>query len=300
MDLIFTINKTRLHRPDWEEGMRMLGRNADWDLFPDSVVIDTTSEDMPHQIGDRLSLPHQDHADDILELSTKNSKFRAMFIPLIDAAARDVGDIIVISDVTELVYNLNMITLSILALFLFIGGLLLAFMYFFLVRTENTISTIQDKLVAEIDERKQTEEELKHHRDNLELLVQERTHELNNSLFSLKSEVEERRVAEEALRLSEAQFRGVFEGSALGITISDTEGHIIKCNPAYQKMLGYSEEELKKMNFSALTHSEDVEKHMGLYRELLAGKRDFFTAEKRYISKDGQVDLGTVDRIPCP
>ena len=292
VDLIFTISKTRLHRSDWEEGMRMLGRKADWDLFPDSVVIDATNEDMPRQIGERLSLPHKDHTGDILELTSDNSKLRAMFVSLVDVAARDVGDIIVISDVTELVYNLNMITLSILTLFLLIGGILLAFMYYFLTKTENTISSIQDKLVAEIEEHKQTEEELKHHRDNLELLVRERTLELNNSLSSLKSEVEDRRSAEEALRLSEAQFRGVFEGSALGITISDTEGHILQCNSAYQEMLGYSQEELTDMNFSALTHSEDVDKHMGLYHELLAGKRDFFTAEKRYISKDGRVVWG--------
>jgi len=292
VDLVFTIDKTRLNRSDWEEGMHMLGRDFAWDSFPDSVVIDTTKEDIPRLVGNRLSLAHQDHANDILELSSANLQLRAMFIPLIDAAARDVGDIIVISDVTEIVHSLNMITLSILVLFLFIGGILLTFMYFYLIRTEDTISSIQDKLVEEIEEHKQTEDELKHHRDNLENLVQERTHELNTSLINLKSEVKERRLAEEALRLSEDQFRGVFEGSALGITISDTEGHILKCNPAYQKMLGYPEEELKKLTFSALTHSEDVEKHMGLYSELLDGKRDFFTAEKRYISKDGQVVWG--------
>jgi len=292
VDLVFTISKTRLHRAEWEEGMRMLGRTADWEMFPDSIIIDATYEHIPRQLGDRLALPHQDHSADIIELSSGNMKLRAMFVPLIDAAARDVGDIIVISDVTDIIYNLNMITISILALFLFIGGILLTFMYFFLIRTEGTINTIQFRLVDEIAEHEKTEEELRLHRDNLELIVKARTHELNQSLINLKSEVEEKKLAEEALRLSEAQFRGVFEGSALGITISDTEGHIIKCNPAYQKMLGFSEEELREMSFSALTHSEDVEKHLGLYRELLAGKRDHFRAEKRYISKAGQVVWG--------
>ncbi len=292
VDLIFTIHKTRLHRLDWEEGMRMLGRDSQWDLFRDSVIIDATKDDIPPQIGGQLALPHQDHADGIVELNTDNLQLRAMFIPLIDAGARDVGDIIVISDVTALEYNLNMITLSILALFLFIGMILMALMYFFLIRTEDTIGSIKNKLVAEIEERKQAEEDLKHHRDNLELLIQERTHELNNSLIKLKSEVEERKLAEEALRLSEDQFRGVFEGSALGITISDMNGHILKCNPAFQKMLGFSEKELKKMTFSTLTHSEDAGKHMELYHELLDGKRDFFRAEKRYISNDGQVVWG--------
>jgi signal transduction histidine kinase/CheY-like chemotaxis protein len=46
------------------------------------------------------------------------------------------------------------------------------------------------------------------------------------------------------------------------------------------------------MNFSALTYSEDIQKHVGLYEELLAGKRDFFQAEKRYLSKGGKVVWG--------
>jgi PAS domain S-box-containing protein len=292
VDLIFTIDKSRLNRSTWEEGMRMLGRDTDWNLFPDSVVIDYTKKNIPQHLEDRLSLPHKDHTNDIIEISEQNVQFRAVFIPLIDAAARDVGDIIVVSDVTELTYNLHMITLSILVLFLFIGSILSAFIYFFILKTEHTINTIQNKLVDEIDERKQAEEEIKLHRDNLELQVQERTHELNSSLINLKEEVDERKIAEEALRLSEAQFRGVFEGSAVGITISDIEGHIITCNPAYQKMIGYSKEELKKINFSALTHSEDVSKHMGLYQELIDGKRDFFVAEKRYVNKDGQIIWG--------
>ena len=92
-----------------------------------------------------------------------------------------------------------------------------------------------------------------------ELQVQERTHELNSSLINLKEEVDERRIAEEALRLSEAQFRGVFEGSAVGITISDIEGHIITCNPAYQKMIGYSEEELTNLIRSSIANVSGVQ-----------------------------------------
>jgi PAS domain S-box-containing protein len=294
VDLIFTIHKTRLNRSDWEAGMHMLGREADWTLFTDSIVIDYTQKYIPQQIGNRLSLGHKDHASDIIELSKNSNQFRIMFIPLIDAAAIDIGDIIVVSDVTELNYNLRMITLSILVLFLFIGGILSAFIYFFILKTEHTIQNFEAKLIEEIDERKQAEEELKLHRDNLELQVQERTHELNNSLINPKEEVDERKMAEEALRLSEAQFRGVFEGSAVGITISDIEGHIITCNPAYQKMLGYTAKELKSINFSALTHSEDVSKHMGLYQELIDGKRDFFIAEKRYVRKDGQVTVSLI------
>ena len=120
VDLIFTIHKTQLNRPDWEEGMHMLGRESDWDFFPDSVVIDATNN-INQQIGERLSLPPKDEANDIIELSENATQLGAMFFPLIDASAKDVGDVIVISDVTELIYNLRMITLSILVLFIFMG-----------------------------------------------------------------------------------------------------------------------------------------------------------------------------------
>jgi PAS domain S-box-containing protein len=292
VDLIFTIDKTRLNRPDWEAGMNMLGRESNWNLFPNSIVIDATYKKIPLKIGERLSLTHKYHSDDIIEISEKNTQLRAMMVPLTDAAATDVGDMIVVLDVTDLISHLKMITFSILAIFLFIGAILSIFIYFFIGRTEHTILTIQDKLVDEIKEHKSTADDLKLHRDNLEALVEEGTRELNKSLINLQQEVDEKKIAEEALRLSEAQFRGVFEGSAVGITISDIKGNIIKSNAAYQEMLDYSENELENMNFSVITHSEDVAKHMGLYKELLEGKRDFMKLEKRYLAKDGQVVWG--------
>ncbi|MDX1776407.1 MAG: PAS domain S-box protein [Desulfobulbales bacterium] len=288
VDLIFTINKSLLHRPDWEKGMRMLGRNADWELLPDVVIIDATNDDIFRQAGIKLALPDDNRTENVIRFSVSNRKLRGMHVPLVDKAAKKIGDILVVSDVTKLEYSLGMINLAILTLFLFIGGVLMAFIYFFLLKTEDTIKFMQNKLVAEIDERKKVEKELVLHRDNLENLVQKRTRELYSTVGSLKGEVEERMQAENALRLSEARFRSVFEVSALGITISDLAGHIYACNPAYQKMLGYTEKELKDKNFSSITHPDDVHKNLGLFQELLAGKRHSFTAEKRYLKKDGQ------------
>jgi PAS domain S-box-containing protein len=292
VDLVFVIDKSRLNRSDWEEGMRMLNRDVDWDLFQDSVVIDYTKKEIPQQLGEMLSLPHKDHAQKIISITEANTELRVMFLPLIDASATNIGDIIVSINVNELIYDANMVTLSIMALFILIGSILSAFMYFFIIKTEQTLDGFRNELLTEIEERKKTEEELTIHRNNLEHLVEERTRELHKSLQDLMAESDEREMAEEALRLSEAQFRGVFEGSAVGITISDTTGHIIACNPAYQEMLGYNEDELKQINFSALTYSADVQKHFADYQELLQGKRDYFVAEKRYVRKDGEIIWG--------
>jgi PAS domain S-box-containing protein len=292
VDLIFTIDKNYLQMANWKEGMKMLGRETEWDLFPNSVVIDSTIDTVPLTIGTRLGLPHMEHSADLIKISQDGVKLRGKFLPLIDAAARDVGEIVVLLDVTGEIATLTTISLYVIIFYLILGLILFLFMFFLLGITEEKLDSTQQELISEIEERTEAQNELQVHRDKLELLVQERTEKLNESLSKLKEEVGERELAEQALRLSEAQFRGVFESSALGITISDIEGHIINCNPAYQNMLGYSEEELQTMTFSALTHSEDVEKQMGQYRDLIAGKLDFFQAEKRYISKEGRVVWG--------
>ena len=56
-----------------------------------------------------------------------------------------------------------------------------------------------------------------------------------------------RRYDEEALRSSEARFRGLFEHVVEGVYIANTEGEIESANPALMQILGYDdEEELKR------------------------------------------------------
>jgi len=50
----------------------------------------------------------------------------------------------------------------------------------------------------------------------------------------------ERRLAEEALRASEAKFRGLFESIAEGVYQSRRDGRLLSVNPAFVKMLGFA------------------------------------------------------------
>jgi PAS domain S-box-containing protein len=99
----------------------------------------------------------------------------------------------------------------------------------------------------------------------------------------------ERSLAEEALRKSEERWRAVFENSAIGVALTDPSGRFLATNSAFQKMLGYSEEEIRELTFLELTHEDYRESNWQLVTELLEGKRKQFQIEKQYRRKDGSL-----------
>ncbi|HTV60608.1 MAG TPA: PAS domain S-box protein [Verrucomicrobiae bacterium] len=107
-------------------------------------------------------------------------------------------------------------------------------------------------------------------------------------------DISERKRNEEALlethaRLarSEERWRSVFENSAIGVALTDLNGHFIATNPVYQKMLGYTEDELGQLRFLDITIDEDRDLTLALIQELFEGKRRQFQLEKRYRRKTG-------------
>lgn len=108
-------------------------------------------------------------------------------------------------------------------------------------------------------------------------------------------DITERKRNEDALHLAHAQilrseerWRSVFENSAVGVALTDLNGRFIAANPVYQKMLGYTEEELQHLSFLDITQEEFVEPSRTLVTELLEGKRQQYQIEKAYRRKDGK------------
>ncbi len=99
----------------------------------------------------------------------------------------------------------------------------------------------------------------------------------------------ERGLAEEALRKSDERWRAVFENSAIGVALTDPNGRFLATNSAFQKMLGYTEEEIGALTFLELTHEDYRESNWQLVTELLEGKRRQFQIEKQYRRKDGSL-----------
>ena len=100
-ELVFLINKTFLDRTQWQEGMSMLGKAYNWDQYDDYVIIDSTMDQLPFALGDRIKHHHKNHEERAFEIST-NGRCLGCFVPLHDASGAEVGEIVVLNDVTEI------------------------------------------------------------------------------------------------------------------------------------------------------------------------------------------------------
>jgi PAS domain S-box-containing protein len=110
--------------------------------------------------------------------------------------------------------------------------------------------------------------------------------------YGVNQDITERKKAEEALRLSEEKFRRLFQYSAAGIVLVDTDHRFLTANDAFCRMLGYGESELLERTFQDVTHPDDRPVGSDLVRQTIAGERDAFQLEKRYLRRDGGVIWG--------
>ncbi|WP_022949636.1 PAS domain S-box protein [Methylohalobius crimeensis] len=91
-----------------------------------------------------------------------------------------------------------------------------------------------------------------------------------------------------ALRESEARFRGAFETAVNGMALLSPEGRWQQVNEALCQMLGYSQQELLAQNFQAITHPDDLACDLENLNRLLRGEIDSYHMEKRLLHKSGE------------
>lgn len=106
---------------------------------------------------------------------------------------------------------------------------------------------------------------------------------------ALQREVADRRLTEEALRSSQQQLQAILDTARVGIVKTDLKGRILKPNPAYCRLLGYSEAELSERTVGQLTHHDDRLEDAKLMAAMTRGESEVYRREKRYLAKDGSV-----------
>ena len=103
---------------------------------------------------------------------------------------------------------------------------------------------------------KQSEKDLRHARDELEVHVLERTAELLRANQALHAEIAQRRRTEEALQETGMQYSQVVESSQTGIYI-DQDERIVFCNSRFAEIYGFAKEEILGMDSRFLVHPDD-------------------------------------------
>ena len=101
-------------------------------------------------------------------------------------------------------------------------------------------------------------------------------------------DVTELKLIEDALHLTESEFRAIFELAVVGIAQTDLEsGRFINANERLAALLGYQRKDLLGKTLGELTFPEDRTSGGELFDALLRGGLPEYTTEKRLVRKDG-------------
>ena len=91
------------------------------------------------------------------------------------------------------------------------------------------------------------------------------------------------------LMMSEERWRKLFESVPVGVGLIGSHRRYIATNPAFQRMLGYSEAELNRLSPADITHEDDRAETEAIIAASIAGEPSAQPIEKRYRRQDGGV-----------
>ena len=99
----------------------------------------------------------------------------------------------------------------------------------------------------------------------------------------------QRKRAEAVLRVSEEQFRAIFQQAGVGVAQIGLDGKVEMANDRYCEVVGHQRRDLVGKGTVEITHREDFKEQLAMLPKLLAGEIHSFSTEKRYERQDGTV-----------
>lgn len=156
-------------------------------------------------------------------------------------------------------------------------------------RREEALTESNVRLQQEMSERQRAEEELRELNVALERRVAARTAELTATVDSLRTEIEERAIAENALRSSEQRYALVVEGASDGIWDWDLASGEAYMSPRLKEILGYADDELPNHvdEWRSRIYREDRVAVERALDEYLTGREPTYGLEYRLVHRDG-------------
>ncbi len=214
-ELIFVIEKTFLNRGKWEEGLKMLGKTCNWDQLADFVIIDSTIEKTPSALGKEIHRHRVDDEKFTFKISTDRNYLGGL-VHLTDAGDTEVGDIIVLTDVTKSMASGKTFLAVVIIISAVLCLLLCGFFYVHIGRIEQKLTDAYDAQEREIVRRKQSEEKLIASKQEI-LTTAQQLEAANQQLQESESRLEEtnRKLVGVANEISDIMLSVVTEGSGV-------------------------------------------------------------------------------------
>jgi diguanylate cyclase (GGDEF)-like protein/PAS domain S-box-containing protein/putative nucleotidyltransferase with HDIG domain len=255
--------KAYLRREEWETGVRMLGRQAQWDLYTHVVAINPQSASLPPALVGCIESGHHptDEAGPAMSIASDGDRTYAWRLTCLkDASGRAVGDMIVACDMTAAVAASWNTLLRIGGGCLALGAVLFAFFYVFLGRVQHRMLEDRRRLIEESrareDEQRRYAEHMRTVHDRLEAAV-------------------------DAAQESEERFRSLFNCAADSIFIHDTDGRFLEVSQEACARLGYTREELLSMTLADIDTPQFAERASERTAGLLAEGHAVFESVHR-------------------
>jgi len=231
---ILLIKKQFLNRQAWEQGMAMMQRKIHWDALPEYVFSQQNISEVPEEIFGRIISKQRGKPDALVRnLVAGERHYWVNSIPLPDVAGREIGNILILHDMTETVAATRRDTYLISGVFALIGLGIMIFFRRVLGKTETDLEDASHTLISEAARRNAMQ--AKH----IEELVYEQ---------GLLRDSEAR-----LARMREKQ-RLILEAAGEGIYGLDLDGMTTFVNPSAARMLGSTEEGLIDQPMHNLLH----------------------------------------------
>jgi PAS domain S-box-containing protein len=106
-------------------------------------------------------------------------------------------------------------------------------------------------------------------------------------MFGIQQDITERKRIENRLRENEEQLQLMFKQAPLPLCMNAFDGTYLSANAAYEKLIGYTADELLGMTFFDITHPDDRPKNNDHLKDMSTDQATGFEMEKRYLCKDG-------------
>ncbi|MCW6037154.1 PAS domain S-box protein [Spirulina subsalsa FACHB-351] len=113
-----------------------------------------------------------------------------------------------------------------------------------------------------------------------------------DTVLFVTRDITESKTIQEELFAAQARFQAIFESASLGIAVMALDGTLMDSNAAFQDFLGYLAEELQGLTLDSFTDPRDVNLDAQDFENLLLGRTQAYSVEKRYIRSDTSLVWG--------